>query len=126
MPSPSAGRAPATPSPSVGLASTNAPATAAPAGAVEVQLAGPPPHFEPKNLTAKAGDVTFFLHNTSLGTHTMAIGPVLYRRLVVSASVGSGQASTFTVQGLPSGHYIFWCTIDDHAAEGMVGTLTVE
>jgi plastocyanin len=124
--SPSASRASATPSPSLGLASTNAPARVAPTGAVQVELAGPPPHYKPTELTAKAGEVAFFLHNTSHGTHTMAIGPVLYQRLVASASVGSGQAATFTVHDLPSGRYIFWCTIDDHAAEGMVGTLTVE
>jgi plastocyanin len=115
-----------TSSPPEGLASTDAPATEAPAGAVRVQLAGPPPHFEPADLTATAGDVDFFLDNTSIGTHTLAIGPALNERLVVSRAVLSGQAAVFTVHALKRGQYMIWCTIDGHAAEGMVGTLNVK
>jgi plastocyanin len=101
------------------------PATAAPAGSIRVHLAGPPPHYEPADLTAIAGDVTFFLDNTSEGIHTLAIGPQLYQPLAVSAQVEPGRSAVFTVIGLTAGRYVIWCTIDDHAAEGMVGTLTV-
>jgi len=124
-PSPTARIVPATPSASAGPTSTTTPATAAPAGSVKVALAGPPPHFEPHALTANAGDVDFFLTNPSFGTHTLAIGPALRDRLVVSAQVPSGQAAIFTVHGLRAGEYVIWCTIDGHADEGMVGTLTV-
>jgi plastocyanin len=91
-----------------------------------VRLAGPPPHYEPAVLSARAGDSVFFLDNVSQGTHTLAIGSALNHVLVVSGSVASGQAAVFTVHGLRPGHYVIWCSIDDHAAEGMVGTLTVK
>jgi plastocyanin len=90
-----------------------------------VQLAGPPPHFEPADLTAAAGDVVFYLENTSLGIHDLAIGTAVHSALVVSAPVAMGEAATFTVHGLQAGQYIIYCTVDDHAAEGMVGTLTI-
>lgn len=115
----------ATPSPTAGPTSTTVRATAAPVGAIRVQLAGPPPHYEPASLSAKAGDVVFFLDNTSLGTHTLAIGTALYHPLVVSGSVAKGESAVFTVRGLRAGSYIIFCTIDNHAAEGMVGTLIV-
>ena len=124
--SPSASSAPAIPSSTLGPVSTTVPATAAPAGAVHVQLAGPPSHFEPADLTATAGDVAFFLDNISPGVHSMAIGPALHESLAVSANVLNGRAAVFTVNGLQAGHYVIWCTVDNHAAEGMVGTLIVK
>lgn len=112
--------------PTAGPRSTTVPATAAPAGSTQVQLAGPPGHFEPADLTATAGDIAFFLDNTSAGTHSLAIGPALHESLAESANVLNGRAALFTVQGLQTGAYIIWCTVDNHAAEGMVGTLTVK
>lgn len=88
-------------------------------------MAGPPPHYVPSDLTAKAGDVVFFVTNTSHGTHTLAIGRVMGTSLATSRAVLVGHAAAFTVHGLHAGDYLIWCTIDDHAAEGMVGTLTV-
>jgi plastocyanin len=113
----------ATPAPEV--TSTTKPASAAPVGAIRLELAGPPPHFVPTTLTGTAGDLEFFLKNTSEGIHTLAIGRVLYKPLATSAIVPKGQAAVFKVHGLRAGPYIIWCTIDDHAAEGMVGTLTL-
>ena len=74
---------------------------------------------------APAGDLVFFLHNKSKGIHTLAIGRELHKPLVASSPVPQGQTAVFTVHGLEAGHYVIWCTIDDHAAEGMVGTLTL-
>jgi plastocyanin len=114
----------ATPAPEV--TSTTNPASAAPAGAIALELAGPPPHFVPTTLTGTAGNLVFFLKNTSEGIHTLAIGRVLYKPLAISAIVPKGQAAVFKVHGLRAGAYVTWCTIDDHAAEGMVGTLTLK
>lgn len=108
-----------------GAVSTTVPATTAPAGSTQVKLAGPPPHFEPADLIASAGDIVFFLENTSPGFHSLAIGSVLRESLAASATISPGQAAAFTVQGVPAGQYIIWRTISDHAALGMVGTLTV-
>ncbi len=127
-PSPSA-RArldPATSAPPAGPISTTVPASAAPVGAVVVRLAGPPPRFEPATLTTKPGDLVYFLDNDSLGTHTLAIGLSIGEILAVSGNVESGRAAVFTVHGLQPGRYVTWCTIGDHTALGMVGTLTVE
>jgi hypothetical protein len=74
----------------------------------------------------------FYLDNVSIefighaGTHTMAIGPALGHPIVVSDAVPAGHAALFTIQDLPSGHYVIWCTIGAHASEGMTGTLTVQ
>lgn len=124
--SPSASPAFSTAPPTAGPRSTTVPATAAPAGSTRVQLAGPPGHFEPADLTATAGDIAFFLDNTSQGTHSLAIGPALHESLAESANVLNGRAAVFTVSGLKTRKYIIWCTVSNHAAEGMVGTLTVK
>ncbi len=107
------------------MTSTTKLASAAPVGAITLELAGPPPHFVPTSLTGRAGDLVFFLKNTAQGIHNLAIGTVLYKPLATSDIVQKGQAAVFEVHGLRAGVYVIWCTIDDHAAEGMVGTLTL-
>lgn len=94
---------------------------------------GPPPRFLPDQLTVSAGDVVFLLVNTSaneLGQfmrHTMAIGPDQGQPPVaISKRVVQGTSAAFTVPGLEAGEYVFWCTIQVHSSEGMVGTLKVE
>ncbi len=126
LPSPTPSVSLATPSPTAGPTSSTVPASAAPAGSIQVRLAGPPPHYEPAALTAPAGDIVFYLYNESLGIHNLAIGPALGQFLAVSANVEKDKAAVYTVRGLPPGRYMTWCTIDGHAAEGMVGTLTVK
>lgn len=113
----------ATPTPEV--SSSTEPAASPPAGAITVELAGPPPHFVPADLSVPAGDLVFFLHNRSPGIHTLAIGHELHKILAASSNVTPGKAAAFTVHGLAAGQYVIWCTIDGHAEEGMVGTLTV-
>lgn len=107
------------------VTSTTVPGASPPAGSISVVFAGPPPHFEPKTLSATAGDLSFVLQNDSHATHNLAIGPTLHRSLATSHAVGIGGNVVFSVRGLPAGSYVIWCTIDNHAAEGMVGTLTV-
>lgn len=108
------------------LTSNTVSATKAPKGATRVAFLGPPPHCGPADLTVSAGDVSFFLTNTSLTFHDIAIGPTLLgTALAVSDNVEVGRSAVFTVRRLPPGTYAIWCTIDSHAAEGMTGTLTV-
>jgi plastocyanin len=108
--------------------------TSAPAGAVTVEMLGPPPHYMPVGVSAAAADVTFFLTNRSVGVHTFAIGRgpldfvgeyVRTTPLAASEAVNAGRSVTFTVYMLPAGTYAIWCTIGNHAFEGMKGTLTV-
>ncbi len=115
----------ATQSPEV-TSTTTAAESAAPSGATSVAMTGPPPRFDAANLTVTAGpQVRFFLTNRSHGTHTFAIGLSRDRALAVSDAVLVGRSAVLTVRGLKPGAYVIWCTIDDHAAEGMVGTLNV-
>ncbi|MEO6207713.1 MAG: cupredoxin domain-containing protein [Candidatus Limnocylindrales bacterium] len=124
--SPAASPGSPAPSATAGPTSSTIPATAAPADSTRVELAGPPPHFEPSDLKATAGEVAFFLDNTSQGFHTLSIGPALRESVVTSTTVARGQSAIFAVRGLQPGHYIIWCTISDHVALGMVGTLVVQ
>jgi uncharacterized cupredoxin-like copper-binding protein len=90
-------------------------------------MTGPPPRFVPDSLTVAAGqDAVFFLTNHSHGVHTFALGPSRDAPpLAGSTGVLLGDSALFTVHGLKPGAYVFWCTVDDHANEGMVGALTV-
>ena len=113
------------------LPSTTVAATEAPLGAIQVVMVGPPPVFRPKALTARAGDVVFYLENNSPsadahGVHTLAIGRELGKPIVVSDEVRGGRRAIFTVLGLDAGEYVTWCTFPGHASLGQTGTLTVE
>jgi plastocyanin len=72
-----------------------------------------------------SAELVFFLTNDAHTFHTLAIGPAVGTILAVSDSVPVGRSAVFTVRGLKPGSYRIWCTIDSHAAEGMVGTLMV-
>jgi uncharacterized cupredoxin-like copper-binding protein len=106
--------------------------TEAPPGSVRVDLTVKPFRFMPDQLTVPAGDVVFFLVNAtpegSPGTHALSIGTASREEVAAaSGSVAPGESASFTVMGLKSGDkFIIWCPIEPHAAQGMVGTLTVE
>jgi plastocyanin len=113
------------------LASTTVDATVAPPGSISLRLtedAGP--RFQPGQATAKAGTVVFFLQNmlnVAAGPfdHNIALGPRLHVPLANSAFIHSAKSAVFTLVGVAPGTYTFWCQVSDHAAKGMVGTLTV-
>ncbi len=112
---------------------TTEPTTAAtaPDGAIQIAMAGPPPVFRPKTITAPVGDLVFYLVNQSPtrdthGVHTVAIGPEQGVPIVVSDEVRGGERAVFTVRGLGPGTYAVWCTFPGHAGLGQTGTLTVE
>ena len=88
------------------------------------------PRFVPDQVTAKAGTVAFFIQNVRPSLfmaqdHNMAIGPEIHKVLARSPFVRVDKAAVLTVEGLTPGTYTFWCEIGVHAAEGMVGTLTI-
>ena len=125
----------ATASPTPGLIGTTSAASSPPPGAISVETAPLSFAYEPSALTAAAGTVSFFISNAApegpkVGRrHNMAIGMTLGEALVESTSVEEGKAVTFTVQDLPSGDYLVFCTVLDsgtaHYDLGMKGTLTV-
>jgi plastocyanin len=92
--------------------------------------------FNPAAITVAAGDVTFVLNNTTAASHNMIIGPEAPTCTATACTFGpvtaagpsvpTGSSPTpFTVEGLAAGTYSYWCSIQDHAALGMIGTLTV-
>jgi plastocyanin len=140
-PTPTATAAP-TPSPSpepTQAAPTPSPTSADIAVYMSGSLAGSSEQlfFNPATITVPIGDVTFVLNNTTFGlSHNMIIGPdapactasgctfgaVIAKSPTVAAG---GVPESFTVEGLAAGTYSYWCSILNHAALGMVGTLTV-
>lgn len=127
------------PKPVATLASTTEVASKAPAGAITVAMtvdgSTARPGFEPQRLTARAGRVVFFLENVTgaLGSsdHNMLIGPTIRQGIAGTPRIEANKTAIFTVNDLAPGSYVFWCSVKDahdpidHAALGMVGTLTV-
>ena len=109
--------------------------TEAPAGAIEILLTFGP-DFDPKEATAKAGEVVFFLRNDPgdgppAATHNFLLGSSLDAPpLAVSPVLASGEGVVLTIADLPAGTYTYWCTVaspdgQPHSYYGMVGNLTV-
>jgi plastocyanin len=98
-----------------------------PPDAIRVDMTGPPPRFAPTELSVSGASATFYLVNMATGVdpHSFAIGGTNYRSIVSTGPIERGHSMVFTVQDLPPGQYIFWCTISDHAALGMRGTIEV-
>ena len=111
-----------------GLSATTTPARAAPEGAISVSMTSF--IFMPMSLTAKAGTVAFFLRDDDpdsapATSHNLVIGPDQAHPLAVSGYVAKGQPAVFTVDSIAAGRYVIWCSVPNHANNGMVGTLTV-
>lgn len=119
------------PTPIPTLPSTSEDATAAPSGAISIQMTFVDgPRFVPDQVTASAGTVAFFIQNIRPPSfqpvdHNMAIGPEIHMVLARSSFVRVDKSTVFTVEGLAPGTYTFWCEVNVHADEGMVGTLTI-
>jgi plastocyanin len=140
-PTPTATAAP-TPSPSpepTEAAPTPSPTSADIAVYMSGSLAGTAEQlfFNPATITVPTGDITFVLNNTTVGlSHNMIIGPDAPACTASGCTFGpvtaagpavaaGGAPRSFTVEGLAAGTYSYWCSIKDHAALGMIGTLTV-
>ena len=112
------------------LPSTFTPGGTAPADAIEVAMGSCCALiYQPYDLTAKAGRVEIFL--TSFPNdehpldHDMQIGHKLLEPLVASPVVEYGTKGLWVIEDLPAADYVFWCTVNSHYANGMVGTLKV-
>lgn len=118
----------ATPLPT--LATTFEPAESAPPEAIAVQLGTCCAlRFVPNILTAEAGTVALFLTNFPNEqypySHDIRIGKVQGQAIAVSPVLKNGETGLLTIDDLPAGDYVFWCVVNAHDAQGMVGTLTV-
>ena len=73
--------------------------------------------------TAKAGDVTFVVVNTSLSKHNFLVeGPGVKAQ---SPTFDGGTTQRYTLKGLQPGTYRIACTVPGHREAGMTATLHV-
>jgi plastocyanin len=77
--------------------------------------------FEPAELTAPAGEVTFTYDNPSQVPHAFEIEGVDGS----ATETITESESEVTVQ-VDAGEYVFYCPVGQHRQGGMEGTLTVE
>ena len=79
--------------------------------------------FDKTSLSAKAGNVTIVMTNTSSVPHAVEVegGGIEKKGAVVTSG---GSVSRVTAK-LKPGKYEFYCPVDGHKAAGMKGKLTV-
>ena len=78
--------------------------------------------FDPKDLSADPGEVTFKLTNAGENPHALEIeGEGVEEE---SDTINAGDSTELTVD-LEEGTYEIYCPVGDHKDRGMVGTLTV-
>lgn len=79
--------------------------------------------FDPQDLTAPAGTVTFELTSEASVPHTLAIEGVNSNEPIVEAQAGQTATGTATLE---EGTYTFFCDVPGHREAGMEGTLTID
>ena len=120
--------------PASSTSSTTGPATGAdaPAAAVAITVASVgtypvDPAFDPETLSVPAGaTVTVTFNNEDTNTLVQHNWVVEGIAGAASANIGGGASDEFTFQApAEAGQHAFYCSIGDHRARGMEGTLTV-
>lgn len=79
--------------------------------------------FEPEDLTAPAGSVTFELTSEPSVGHTLAIEGVNSNDPIVDAQAGQTATGSATLE---AGTYTIFCDVPGHREAGMEGTLIVD
>lgn len=88
-----------------------------PGGAIDLEAKDN--EFVPKDIAAKAGDVTIEMRNTGKAPHTFTNK----EQLKVDVNADAGKSATIKLTGVKAGTYKIVCIY--HESVGMVGTLTV-
>lgn len=84
--------------------------------------------FENPDVTVQVGETAHFaLVNAGFLPHTMTIedSPAVNILAAPAAPLISGESDTLDATFSAPGTYQFWCPVDGHRAQGMVGTITV-
>ena len=103
---------------------TEEPAAGGGGAGAEVAVASPEDgalQFDPAELSASAGEVTFTYDNPSQVPHAFEIEGVDGS----ATETITESESAVTVQ-VDAGEYVFYCPVGQHRQGGMEGTLTVE
>lgn len=79
--------------------------------------------FDPEDITAPAGEITFDLVNGGSIAHTFVIEE--HEDALKLTVAGSGDDDSGSIE-LEAGTYTFYCDVSGHRGGGMEGTLTVE
>ena len=92
-------------------------------GGEAVEISATEYKFDPSEVTAKAGEVTFTLQNDGSAEHNLEVEGNGIEE--VSDTIGGGQSTELAVD-LKPGTYEMYCAIDGHKDLGMEGEITVE
>ena len=89
-------------------------------GGQEITVVSHDIYFDPSEITAQAGTITFVLPNEGAAEHDFSIDA-----LDIHVNLPSGTTQTVEAD-IPAGTYEYYCAIPGHKDAGMVGTLVVE
>jgi uncharacterized cupredoxin-like copper-binding protein len=81
--------------------------------------------FDPKEVTVRAGDLTFEIKNEGAIEHNFIIEDAARKALAEIAIIDAGKTAEVKV-ALRAGTYPFVCTLPGHREAGMQGTLRVQ
>jgi len=79
--------------------------------------------YDKKQATVRPGRLAIRLVNNSSLPHNITIAQ--RAKVIAATKTVSGGDATATAN-LPAGNYVFYCSVDEHRAGGMQGTLTVK
>lgn len=77
--------------------------------------------FTPSTLTAKKGDTIKLTFKNTAGFHDLVI-PELNAN---TRQIGAGEEQTVTFIASKTGSFEYYCSVSDHRAKGMTGTLII-
>jgi nitrosocyanin len=92
------------------------------ANAKEFTVIGSPYKFEPNKLTVNKGDTVKITFKNSQGVHDFVIDELD----VKTKTLQTGQDETVSFVADKAGTFEYYCSVGNHRAMGMKGTLTVE
>jgi uncharacterized cupredoxin-like copper-binding protein len=81
--------------------------------------------FDPREVTARAGEVTFEIRNEGAIEHNFVVEDANRRPLAEIAIIDAGKTATVKAS-LRLGTYPFACTLPGHREAGMAGVLRVQ
>lgn len=88
---------------------------------VNLKVSGKNYSFTPSTLTVKKGDTVRIMFENAGGTHDFKIDEFS----VKTAQLADGQSQTVEFTASKAGTFEYYCSVGNHRAMGMKGTLTV-